>query len=49
MASIAVNFAASYGLVKWAGIGHAGLALSTASVAVFGAVVLLVILQQRRR
>jgi putative peptidoglycan lipid II flippase len=47
IASIAVNFAASYGMVKWAGIGHAGLALSTATVAVFGAVVLLTMLQRR--
>jgi putative peptidoglycan lipid II flippase len=47
MASIAVNFAVSYGCVKWAGIGHAGLALSTAAVAVFGAVVLLFLLQRR--
>lgn len=47
MASIAVNFAAAYGCVKWAGIGHAGLALSTAAVAVFGAVVLLALLQRR--
>jgi putative peptidoglycan lipid II flippase len=47
VASIAVNFAASYGMVKWAGIGHAGLALSTAAVAVFGAVVLLALLQRR--
>jgi peptidoglycan biosynthesis protein MviN/MurJ (putative lipid II flippase) len=34
-------------MVKWAGIGHAGLALSTASVAVFGAVTLLLILQRQ--
>ena len=47
MASIAVNFAASYVMVKRVGIGHAGLALSTASVAVFGAVVLLGLLQRR--
>jgi putative peptidoglycan lipid II flippase len=47
LASIAVNFAVSYGMVKWAGIGHAGLALSTASVAVFGALVLLAVLQRR--
>ena len=47
VASIAVNFAVSYGMVKWAGIGHAGLALSTASVAVFGAVTLLLVLQRR--
>jgi putative peptidoglycan lipid II flippase len=47
VASIAVNFAVSYGCVKWAGIGHAGLALSTAAVAVFGAVALLALLQRR--
>jgi putative peptidoglycan lipid II flippase len=47
MASIVVNFAASYGMVKWAGIGHAGLALSTAAVALFGAAVLLALLHRR--
>ena len=47
LASIAVNFAASYLMVKRAGIGHAGLALSTACVAVFGAVVLLALLRRR--
>ena len=47
LASIALNFAASYGMVKWAGIGHAGLALSTAGVAVFGAVALLAVLRRR--
>jgi hypothetical protein len=29
LASIAVNFVAAYGCVKWAGLGHAGLALAT--------------------
>jgi putative peptidoglycan lipid II flippase len=47
IASIAVNFAAAYGMVKLAGIGHAGLALSTALVAIFGAVTLLLVLQRR--
>jgi putative peptidoglycan lipid II flippase len=47
VASIGVNFAAAYGMVKWAGIGHAGLALSTATVAIFGAVALLMVLQRR--
>jgi putative peptidoglycan lipid II flippase len=47
LASIAVNFVAAYGMVKWAGIGHAGLALSTAAVAVFGALTLLLVLQRR--
>jgi putative peptidoglycan lipid II flippase len=47
VASIAVNFVAAYSLVNWAGMGHAGLALSTAAVAIFGAVALLVLLERR--
>jgi putative peptidoglycan lipid II flippase len=47
VASIGVNFAAAYGMVKWAGIGHAGLALSTAAVAIFGALALLLALQRK--
>jgi putative peptidoglycan lipid II flippase len=47
VASIGVNFAAAYGMVKWAGIGHAGLALSTAAVAIFGALALLMVLQRK--
>ena len=47
LASIAVNFVAAYGMVKWAGIGHAGLALSTAAVALFGALALLALLHRR--
>jgi putative peptidoglycan lipid II flippase len=47
VASIVVNFAASYAMVKRAGIGHAGLALSTAAVALFGAAVLLALLHRR--
>jgi putative peptidoglycan lipid II flippase len=47
LASIAVNFAAAYSMVKRAGIGHAGLALSTAGVALFSALVLLALLRRR--
>jgi len=47
VASIAVNFAASYSMVKWTGMGHAGLALSTAAVALFAALVLLAELRRR--
>jgi len=47
LASIAVNFVAAYGSVKWGGMGHAGLALSTALVALFGAVALLGLLHRR--
>jgi len=47
LASIGVNFVTAYVMVNWAGIGHAGLALSTAAVAIFGAIVLLFVLQRR--
>jgi putative peptidoglycan lipid II flippase len=47
LASIAVNFAAAYGCVKWAAIGHAGLALSTAGVGLFGAAALLALLDRK--
>jgi putative peptidoglycan lipid II flippase len=47
LASIAVNFTAGYALVKWAGMGHVGLALSTAGVALFGAIVLLILMHRR--
>jgi putative peptidoglycan lipid II flippase len=49
LASVAVNFAAARGLVRWGGMGHAGLALSTACAALFGAVALLVLLERRVR
>ncbi|MBZ5618947.1 MAG: murein biosynthesis integral membrane protein MurJ [Acidobacteriia bacterium] len=47
VASIAVNMASAYTLVKWTGMGHAGLALSTSIVALFGALTLLLILRER--
>jgi putative peptidoglycan lipid II flippase len=47
LASIAVNFVAAYGCVKWAGLGHAGLALATAVAALFGAVALMALLHRR--
>jgi putative peptidoglycan lipid II flippase len=40
VASIAVNFAAAYSMVRWMGMGHEGLALSTSLVALFGALAL---------
>jgi putative peptidoglycan lipid II flippase len=49
VASIAVNLAAAYASVKWAGMGHAGLALSTAGAALFGSAVLLALLQRKVR
>jgi putative peptidoglycan lipid II flippase len=45
--SIAVNFFMATTMIKFAGLGHAGLALSTSSVALFGFLVLLVILSRR--
>jgi putative peptidoglycan lipid II flippase len=47
VASIAVNLAAALTLVKWAGMGHAGLALSTSVVALAGAAALFALLSAR--
>lgn len=47
LASIAVNFGAAFAMVTWAGMGHAGLALSTSVVALFGAVALFWSLRRR--
>jgi putative peptidoglycan lipid II flippase len=47
IASVAVNFAASYALTRWARMGHAGLALSIALVALFSAVALFELLRRR--
>jgi putative peptidoglycan lipid II flippase len=45
--SIAVNLAAAFGLVRWAGMGHAGLALSTSLVALAGSGALFLFLRAR--
>ena len=47
MGSIAVNGVAAWASVRVLGWGHAGLALSTSAVALFGAVVLLVLVRSR--
>ena len=47
LASIAVNLAAALALLRWTAMGHAGLALSTSVVALFGAVALAAILAVR--
>lgn len=47
LASILVNLAAASSMVKLAGLGHAGLALSTSAVALFGSVVLFEVLRRR--
>jgi len=47
VASIAMNLAAAYGLVRWARMGHAGLALSTSVVALAGAAALFALLRRR--
>jgi putative peptidoglycan lipid II flippase len=47
LASIAINIAVASSMVKLAGLGHAGLALSTSAVALFGAAALFVILRKR--
>ena len=45
--SIVVNLAVASTMVKVAGLGHAGLALSTSTVAIFGSIVLLMAMRAR--
>jgi putative peptidoglycan lipid II flippase len=47
LGSIAVNFAMATTMIRLAGLGHAGLALSTSAVALFGFLVLFLILRSR--
>jgi len=45
--SIAINYATASILLRGTGLGHAGLALSTSAVAIFGAIALFAILRKR--
>jgi putative peptidoglycan lipid II flippase len=47
LASILINYAAASTMIRFAGLRHAGLALSTSAVALFGFVVLFLILRDR--
>ena len=47
LASIGINYATALTMIRVAGFGHAGLALSTSAVALFGFVVLFEILRKR--
>ena len=47
LASILVNYAAASTMIRLAGLGHAGLALSTSAVALFGFLILFGILRAR--
>jgi putative peptidoglycan lipid II flippase len=47
VASVAVNLALAWSLVRWAGMGHAGLALSTSAVALFAAAALFALMRRR--
>jgi putative peptidoglycan lipid II flippase len=47
LASIAINYAAAESMIHMVGLGHAGLALATSAVALFGFVVLFEILRRR--
>jgi putative peptidoglycan lipid II flippase len=47
LGSILVNYAAASTMIKFAGLGHAGLALSTSAVALFGFLVLFAVLRKR--
>ncbi len=45
LASILINYVAAFALLRWTSLGHAGLALATSGVALFGAVVLFGVLR----
>jgi len=47
LCSIGINYAAAYTMIRVAKIGHAGLAMSTSAVALFGFVVLFALLRAR--
>jgi putative peptidoglycan lipid II flippase len=47
IASILINYSVASSMMSFSGLGHAGLALSTSAVAIFGAVVLFWILRNR--
>ena len=47
LGSIGMNYAVASTMIQFAGLGHAGLALSTSAVALFGFVVLFAILRKR--
>ena len=49
IASVAVNYAAASSMVKLAGLGHLGLALSTSAVSLFSSAVLFLVLRARLR
>ncbi|HEX8985696.1 MAG TPA: murein biosynthesis integral membrane protein MurJ [Bryobacteraceae bacterium] len=47
IASILINFAAAWSMIHWSGLGHAGLALATSAVALFGALALFWVIRGR--
>ncbi len=47
LSSILINYCTAYSLLKYTGMGHAGLALSTSAVALFGFVALFLVMRRR--
>jgi putative peptidoglycan lipid II flippase len=47
LVSIGINYATAYTMIRFAGFGHAGLAMSTSAVAMFAFLVLFAILRKR--
>ena len=47
LSSVLINFTVAYSVVQFAGFGHAGLALSTSTVAIFSSVALFIIMRKR--
>ncbi len=47
LASILINYVAAWSMIRWSGLGHAGLALATSGVSLFGAVALFWVIRCR--
>jgi putative peptidoglycan lipid II flippase len=47
IASIVINYAVASSMIRWAGLGHAGLALATSGVSLFGALALFWLMRDR--
>jgi putative peptidoglycan lipid II flippase len=47
IASILINYVVARSMIRWAGLGHAGLALATSGVSLFGAVAMFWLIRER--
>jgi putative peptidoglycan lipid II flippase len=47
IASIVINYFAAWSMIRWSGLGHAGLALATSGVSIFGSLALFWVIRGR--